>query len=33
MDFRFQPAREGSYQNTGIRRIVYNTDYSTDLVR
>ena len=33
MDFRFQPAREGSYQNTGIRRIVYNTDYSTELVK
>ena len=33
MDFRFQPAKEGSYQNTGIRRIVYNTDYSTELVR
>ena len=33
MDFRFQPVRDGSYQNTGIRRIVYNTDYSTELVR
>ena len=32
-DFRFAPARNGSYRNTAIRRIVYNTDYSTELVR
>ena len=32
-DFRFEPARTGSYRNTAIRRIVYNTDYSTSLVR
>ena len=32
-DFRFVPARNGSYRNTAIRRIVYNTDYSTELVR
>ena len=32
-DFRFEPVRSGSYRNTGIRRIVYDTDYSTELVR
>ena len=32
-DFHFVPARNGSYRNTAIRRIVYNTDYSTELVR
>ena len=32
-DFRFESARIGSYRNTAIRRIVYNTDYSTELVR
>ena len=32
-DFLFVPARNGSYRNTAIRRIVYNTDYSTELVR
>ena len=32
-DFRFEPARSGSYRNTAIRRILYNTDYSTELVR
>ena len=32
-DFRFVKVRNGSYRNTGIRRIVYNTDYSTELVR
>ena len=32
-DFRFESARTGSYRNTAIRRIVYNTDYSTELVR
>ena len=32
-DFRFSQTRSGSYRNTGIRRIVYNTDYSTELVR
>ena len=32
-DFRFAPVRNGSYRNTAIRRIVYNTDYSTELVR
>ena len=32
-DFRFVPVRNGSYRNTAIRRIVYNTDYSTELVR
>lgn len=32
-DFHFEPVRNGSYRNTAIRRIVYNTDYSTELVR
>ena len=32
-DFRFEQTRSGSYRNTGIRRIIYNTDYSTELVR
>ena len=32
-DFHFESARTGSYRNTAIRRIVYNTDYSTELVR
>ena len=32
-DFRFEPVRGGSFRNTAIRRIVYNTDYSTELVR
>lgn len=32
-DFRFVKVHNGSYRNTGIRRIVYNTDYSTELVR
>ena len=32
-DFRFEKAADGSYRNTGIRRIVYDTDYSTYLTR
>ena len=32
-DFRFEKTPAGSYRNTGIRRIVYDTDYSTSLVR
>ena len=32
-DFRFVPVRKGSYRNTGIRRILYDTDYSTILAR
>ena len=32
-DFRFEKAGDGSYRNTGIRRIVYRTDYTTELVR
>ena len=32
-DFHFEPVRTGSYRNTAIRRIVYNTDYTTELVR
>ena len=32
-DFQFKPVRNGSYQNTAIRRIVYGSDYSTQLVR
>ena len=32
-DFRFEKTASGAYRNTGIRRIVYNTDYSTSLVR
>ena len=32
-DFRFEPARTGSFRNTAIRRIIYHPDYSTKLVR
>ena len=32
-DFRFEKTPSGSYRNTGIRRIVYDPDYSTYLVR
>ena len=32
-DFRFEKTRPGSWRNTGIRRIVYNPDYTTELVR
>jgi len=32
-DFRFEKAGDGSYRNTGIRRIIYHTDYSTELVK
>lgn len=32
-DFRFVPCGGDSFRNTGIRRIVYNTDYSTGLVK
>lgn len=32
-DFRFTKTPAGAFRNTGIRRIVYNTDYSTTLVR
>jgi ABC-type branched-subunit amino acid transport system substrate-binding protein len=32
-DFHFEPVRSGSYRNTAIRRIVYGSDYSTELVR
>ena len=32
-DFRFEKTSAGSFRNTGIRRIVYDTDYSTSLVR
>ena len=32
-DFRFVKVRNGSYQNVGIRRIQYGTDYSTTLIR
>ena len=32
-DFRFEKTPSGSFRNTGIRRIVYNTDYSTSLIR
>ena len=32
-DFHFEPVRTGSYRNQAIRRIIYNTDYSTELVR
>ena len=32
-DFRFVKVRGKSWRNTGIRRIVYNPDYSTELVR
>ena len=31
--FRFEKTPAGSYKNTGIRRIVYSTDYSTSLVK
>ena len=32
-DFHFEESRDGSFRNTAIRRIVYNTDYSTELVK
>ena len=32
-DFRFEKTESGSFRNTGIRRIIYDTDYSTYLVR
>ena len=32
-DLRFETVRNGSYRNTGMRRIVYDPDYSTKLVR
>ena len=32
-DFHFVKVRNGSYQNIGIRRIQYGTDYSTTLIR
>ena len=32
-DFRFEKTSAGSFRNTGIRRIVYDPDYSTSLVR
>ena len=32
-DFRFVKVRRNSWRNTGIRRIVYNPDYTTELVR
>ena len=32
-DFRFVKVNGGAWRNTAIRRIVYNTDYSTELVR
>ena len=32
-DFRFMKTGSGSFRNTGIRRIVYDTDYSTSLVK
>ena len=32
-DFRFEQTPVGSFRNTGIRRIIYDTDYSTSLVR
>ena len=32
-DFRFVKTGSGSFRNTGIRRIVYDTDYSTSLVK
>ena len=32
-DFRFERTPAGSFRNTGVRRIVYDTDYSTSLVR
>ena len=32
-DFRFEKTPSGSFRNTGIRRIVYDTDYSTYLVK
>jgi len=32
-DFRFEQTTVGSFRNTGIRRIIYDTDYSTSLVR
>ena len=32
-NFRFEKTSAGSYRNTGIRRVLYDTDYSTSLVR
>ena len=32
-DFHFEKTPAGSFRNTGIRRIVYKTDYSTTLVK
>ena len=32
-DFHFEKTPAGSFRNTGIRRIVYKTDYSTELVK
>ena len=32
-DFRFEPVRKASFRNTDIRRIIYDPDYSTTLVR
>ena len=32
-DFRFEKTPAGGFRNTGIRRIVYDTDYSTSLAR
>jgi ABC-type branched-subunit amino acid transport system substrate-binding protein/LysM repeat protein len=32
-DFRFVETGNGSWCNTGIRRIVYNTNYTTELIR
>ena len=32
-DFRFEKTSAGSFRNTGIRRIIYSTDYSTSLVK
>ena len=32
-DFQFTRTPSGSFRNTGIRRIVYNTDYSTTLAQ
>jgi ABC-type branched-subunit amino acid transport system substrate-binding protein len=32
-DFRFEKTASGSFRNTAIRRILYDTDYSTYLVR
>ena len=32
-DFRFEKAGDGSFRNTGIRRVVFRSDYTTELVR